>query len=105
MYKSLFSKLSFIFSILTILLFICLYNLIPSIVKAGEDVSIPPIWLIVVTKISWISGLICSIISLVRKERLKYLKFIGIVINFLILDIIILVQIILPLMVCGAKHR
>ena len=93
------------FSILTIFLFIVMLTYIPLKLKVGDELFPIPNWLIVTTEISWISGLICSIISLVKKERLKYLKFIGIVFNFLILDIIILLRIILPLMVCGGRNR
>jgi len=71
----------------------------PSLVKPDERFPHGPDWLFDVTKISWVSGLICSIISLVKKERLKYFKIFGIVINFLIFTILMLIQIILLLRV------
>lgn len=87
--SNLFSKLSFGFSILTIILFCTLINSIPFTIKADEHLPVISKPLIGTTLISTLLGFIFSIISLINRERLKYLKIIGVVINFIMLLIII----------------
>ena len=82
--KTLYSKLSFTFSALTLILFILLVNSIPSTIKANEGFPIIPKWLILTAASSCFLGFIFCIISLIRKERLKYLKVIGGVLNILL---------------------
>jgi hypothetical protein len=79
--SNLFSKLSVAFSGLTLILIIILISYVPSTIKSNEGFPVIPKWLIVVTEISCLSGFTCSMVSLVRKERLKYLKLIGAVLN------------------------
>lgn len=82
--RNLFSKLSIAFSGLTLILIILLMNSIPSTIKANEGFPVIPKWLVVSTEISCLLGVIFSIVSLVRKERLKYWKVIGAVLNILL---------------------
>ena len=63
---------------------ILLLNAVPSTIKANEAYPAIPKWLIAATELSSLSGVIVSLISILRKERLKYWKFISAVLNILL---------------------
>ena len=86
--RNIFSKLAFIFGLLTIALLISLAISFPSKIKVNEGIPIFVTQLIIAIQISCLLGVLFSIISLIRKERLKYFKFIGVLLNFLIVIIL-----------------
>ena len=88
---NLFSKLSITLSGLTLILIILLINSVPSTIKTNESAPIIPKWLIISTVISCFLGVIFSVVSIWRKERLKYLKTIGSVLNVLLFLFLIVV--------------
>ncbi len=87
--KNNFSRLSFVFSLITLFLIIFLFNQIPSTISANREFPVIPVWIIIVTHISCYSGLFFSIMSFVKKEKLKYLRIAGAVLNILLFAIII----------------
>ena len=84
-----YSKLSILFSFLTLTSFLYLFNCIPSTIKANEGFPVIPKWIIALMEASCLLGLVFSIIGLVRKERPKWLKIIGLILNFLLFLLII----------------
>ena len=83
--KSIFSVLSFLFSLITLSFAIFIYDSIPSVMKPGQHFPFVPKWSIVALHSSCYLGLFFSLMSFVKKERLKYLKIISAVLNFLLL--------------------
>lgn len=93
--SSLFAKLSFGSAMLSLCLIGVLLPLMPSKIRVSEDNAyLNILWFIALTfQTSVLAGFIFSIISLVRKEKLKYLKWIGISLNFLYVLLIIALMI------------
>lgn len=87
--RNIFSKLAFIFGLLTIALLISLAISFPSKIKVNEGIPIFITQLIMAIQMSCLFGVLFSIISVIRKERLKYIKITGILLNFLIVIILI----------------
>ena len=83
-----FSILSFSFAMLTIVLGTILMVLI---LNSENDRFLwrPPMMLVRGFQISCLSGLIFAIASIVKKEKLPYLKAIGAALNFLIFGLIL----------------
>jgi len=87
--RNTFSKLSFVFSLVTLFFVIFLINQVPSTSRPDQGSPVIPAWVIIATHISCYSGLFFSIMSFVKKERLRYLKTAGAVLNILLFIIII----------------
>ncbi len=80
--KATFSKLAFVFSIATIVLFTVMVVVAALTASSyGGSITFLKIfsWIIF---LSMVLGLVFSIISLVKKEKLKYFKVIAIILNF-----------------------
>ena len=83
-----FSILSFSFAMLTIvlgtiLMMLILYN------ENALFLWLPPMMLVRGFQLTCLAGLIFAIASMVKKEKLPYLKAIGAVLNFLIFGLIL----------------
>ena len=81
--RNLFSKVAICFSLINLILINVLFSSVPTTIKVDEGFPAIPKSLIMVTELSCFLGLIISIASLVRREKLKYWKTIGIVLNIL----------------------
>jgi cell division protein FtsW (lipid II flippase) len=79
-----FSKLSLLFSLLTIGLFIFLAASMPKTVKASEGLPLPPTFLIIAFQLFWFLGMIMMLFSFVKKEPSSWQKWIGAVLNSLL---------------------
>jgi len=77
-----FARLAFGVSILEVALCIIIFSSYPSTVQKIWGISI--ISLTRMALVSVVFGFGFSVISLVRKEKLKYLKLIGTILNFLL---------------------
>ena len=84
-----FSILSFAFAMLTLVLGMILMAQIMSYSPNERFLRYPPMILIRGVEIACLSGLIFAIVSMVKKEKLPYLKAIGAVLNFLIFGLIL----------------
>lgn len=95
--SSLFAKLSFGSAMISLCLIGVLLSLMPSKIRVSQDNAFLNIlWLIALTfQISVLAGFIFSVISLIRKEKLKYLKWIGISLNFLYVLLIVALMVFL----------
>jgi cytochrome bd-type quinol oxidase subunit 2 len=82
--KSRFSKLSIIFAVISLILLVILWNQIPSTITANVGLTPPPKLLTIATQISCLAGLTFAILSLVRKEKLRYWKAVGATVNILL---------------------
>lgn len=86
-----FSILSFAFALLTLVLGIVLMvktQILSSKINVSS-LQYPPMILIRGVEIACLSGLIFAIVSMLKKEKLRYLKAIGAVLNFLISGLIL----------------
>ena len=86
--RKVFSILSFAFAMMTIvlgtiLMALVLYN------ENGMFLWRPPMMLVRGFQLACLAGLIFAIASIVKKEKLPYLKAIGAVLNFLIFGLIL----------------
>lgn len=84
-----FSKLSFGISMLTLLLFVMVIFSFPSKIKVSDGIPFFLRILIVSLQISCLIGLILTIISYMRKEKLRHFKTIGAVLNLLLFSIMV----------------
>jgi hypothetical protein len=84
-----YSKLAFGFSLITLTLLIVLINKIPSTLNAIDGPLFIPVGLLLVTLISCLAGTLFSVMSLVRKEELKYFKGIGVSLNLFLFILVI----------------
>jgi hypothetical protein len=66
---SIFSKLAFGFSLLTLQLFIWLISSIPSTIKASEGLPVPPKGLVIADWVACAAGFVSTILSYVLKEK------------------------------------
>lgn len=89
-YSTKFSKLSFAFSIINVTLFSRFIYLIPSNMKTKGGVRVISNTFILTMVLCVLVGFIFSIISLIKKEKLKYFKWTGVVLNSIVIFIIIL---------------
>lgn len=79
--KPVFTRLAFGTSILTITLCVILFSSYPSTVT--KIWRIPTVLFTRATILSAITGFGFSVTGLIRKEKLKYLKLIGTIVNFI----------------------
>lgn len=84
-----YSKLSFFVSLITLILFFYLFNLMPSTIRADENFPSISKWMIAATQLSCLTGLIFTIISFIKKEKIDFLKVTGAILNFLIFILLI----------------
>ena len=88
--KKVFSILSFIFSVSTLILVTILFVIIVTHFNQNNGYPMkPPVALVSLTQISCISGVVFAIVSMVRKEKLRYIKALGATLNFLLLVLIL----------------
>jgi len=85
-HKAIFALAAFGFSILTITLCIAIVELY--VLKKKELFGISDVYILRITLISVVLGLGLSIVSFSRKEKLKFIKFVGTLLNFLLFTII-----------------
>lgn len=79
-----YSRLAFAFSILSIGLFVYIFSLMHTVVKVDEPLfPIIPACISLSFKAFSLLGFVCSIISLLKKERVRYIKAIGVTLSFL----------------------
>lgn len=86
---NLFSKLSIVFSILTLTLIIVLVNFVIETIKAKKILQAAPSPLVIGTYVSCLLGVIFSILSLIKKEKLRYWKAISATLNIILFLFII----------------
>jgi cytochrome bd-type quinol oxidase subunit 2 len=84
-----FSILSFAFAMLTLVLGMILMAQIMSYSRNERFLRYPPMILIRGVEIACIAGVIFAVASMVKKEKLPYLKAIGAFLNFLIFGLIL----------------
>jgi hypothetical protein len=79
-----FSKLSFVAALVTILLTVYLFNLMPDKIVVGRGVPVIPFKLIFIIQVTCLLGFVFAIISLVKKEPSSVFKWIGGIFNILL---------------------
>jgi hypothetical protein len=84
-----FSKTAFVFSILTFLLFLIFVANITALFRVRTNNPAILGLIIILLLLSMTLGLIFSIISLVKKERIKYIKGIAAIVNIGLIIVII----------------
>ena len=77
------SKLSFAISLITLICFLMILSQIPTRLKASAGFPAISTTLLIFTLVSCLAGVIFTAISIARKERLKYLKWVGALLNIL----------------------
>lgn len=86
--STLFSKISFSVSILgTVFLTLALISISPT--RRDHQSIMIARFLVKATQLCVLTGLFSAVISLVKKEKLKYLKIIGAVLNFLLFSFLV----------------
>lgn len=84
-----FSILSFSFSVLTIVVGAVLMNQVMFYTLNDRFLGYPPMILVRGFQLTSLAGFVFAIASIVKKEKLPYLKAIGAVLNFLIFGLIL----------------
>ena len=83
-----FSKLSFAFSLITLAFLLYLVKQVPSVSTPTQRFRPIPKWIIVAMHFSCYLGLLFTILSFIKREKSKYLKVAGAILNFLLFAII-----------------
>lgn len=84
-----YSKYSFLISVLTLASFIYLFSIIPKKISVGARMQ-EPSWIIVhTTQIFCIIGIIMMIVSFVNGEPSTWYKWIGAILNILLLIVLV----------------
>jgi len=84
-----YSKISFLFAIMSLCCFGYMFSLIPSTIKASEGFPAPSIYLIRMSQMSVFLGLVFTVMSFTRKEKNKLYKWVGAIMNILFVIFII----------------
>jgi hypothetical protein len=92
----LFSYLSFGLLILTIILFIVLFQYSPELGQTYQSGSTPPKLLVYALKFSTRTGAICAVLSIIRKEPSSLLKWFSAIFNSIIIILILILKIFGP---------
>lgn len=79
--KNRFAILSFVFALITSNLLILLWNQAPDLILAGDGMPEPSSGLIIAAWISCGLGVICTLGSIIRKEKWGFYKIVGLLLN------------------------
>jgi hypothetical protein len=80
-----FSKLSMMNSLIALGFFICLFSSIPKTFKASEGLPVPPVTIVIATQVFCLTGISMTILSFTKKEPSNWFKWIGAILNILLL--------------------
>lgn len=81
---STFSKLSFLFAVLALMGLVWMLNWTSKEISVANHIEIPPSWLTYSTLFSNLLGFLFIIISIAKKEKSSFFKWVGGILNILL---------------------